>query len=148
MTTRPKRNSLIGWPSGLTLIEVVVGAAIAGTLLVSAILGASSHRRQLRLAQQKMEAVESIDRLLSAWAVYGFASESLPKAASACAIRLRQSAIASEASDGIELATFRTSAQTTHELGIDIVRVEAYLPNVSKPISWIEVACSSEETPE
>ena len=52
---------------GFTLLEVIVGLALMGSLLVASLLAFSKHRRQLRLADKKLEAVrvadESIDRL-------------------------------------------------------------------------------------
>lgn len=49
---------------GLTLVEVVVGLTLMATLLVSALVAYSGHRRQLRRSEQKRVAVSVADRLL------------------------------------------------------------------------------------
>lgn len=57
---------------GLTLIEVVVGLAIAGSLLSVVIMTSTHHVKQLRLAKQKRAALQSVDRFLSIWSRYDF----------------------------------------------------------------------------
>ena len=53
------------WQPGLTLLEVIVALALMGTVLVSSILAFSSHRRQLSVAQKRLEAIAIADELLA-----------------------------------------------------------------------------------
>lgn len=64
---------------GLTLIEVVVGTVIAGTLLVSILLSASTFSRQRVHLEEKREALRSIDRFLAEWSLSDFAEDSEPE---------------------------------------------------------------------
>ena len=56
-TVQPQRN-------GLTLIEIVVGLVIMASVLASSLIAFSAHRRQLRHAEQRIEAVAIADELL------------------------------------------------------------------------------------
>lgn len=56
---------------GLTLIEVVAGLALMGTLLTTLLLAHSAHARQVRAAQDKLAAVDALDGLLTRWEVAG-----------------------------------------------------------------------------
>ena len=49
---------------GFTLIEVVVAMVIMVSVLASALLAFSAHRKQLRLANQRMSAIVAADDLL------------------------------------------------------------------------------------
>ena len=51
----------------LTLIEVVAGLAILGTLLVAVLLTDARCRRQSGLARRRMDAVRAADALLAKW---------------------------------------------------------------------------------
>lgn len=53
--------------AGLTLIEVVTGLAILGTILAAVVLAKAKQTRQLALANQKLEAVAATDQMLCAW---------------------------------------------------------------------------------
>lgn len=88
--------------SALTLIEVVAGLALMGTLLAAIMVAGSAHARQAKAAADKREAVIMLDRLLNAWAQDGLALDKLEKASataqvsfSAPAIRLRNDVIGS-----------------------------------------------------
>ena len=48
-----------------TLIEVVLGLTLMGTVLVGSILAFSRHRRQLAIAESRVEATQLADRLLT-----------------------------------------------------------------------------------
>ena len=54
---------------GLTLIEVVAGLALLGTLLTTLLLAHSRHARQIRAAQDKLAAVNALDGLLTRWEI-------------------------------------------------------------------------------
>ena len=50
---------------GFTLLEVIVALAIMGAILVASLLAFSQHRRQLALADKRIEATMIADRLVS-----------------------------------------------------------------------------------
>jgi hypothetical protein len=52
---------------GLTLVEVVAGIAILGSVLVGVVLAKSRHTRQLALAQRRQAAVRAADSLINEW---------------------------------------------------------------------------------
>lgn len=52
---------------GLTLIEVVAGLALLSTLLVATLVAYRGHVRQVRVAQQRLDAIEKIDTLMADW---------------------------------------------------------------------------------
>ena len=67
-----------GSDKAFTLIEVIVGLTLMATVLVGSLLAFSAHRKQLRVAEQKLKAVSIADDLL-----YRFSGqrEGVPKAA-------------------------------------------------------------------
>lgn len=134
-----------GSRTGLTLIEVVAGLALMGTLLVTVLLGASSHLRQLRAAQQKTIAIESLDRLLSLWSSDGFSEGSLPECALLAKVHLIGSNL-SEASDGdSDVIGVRLQAGPLAEstgFRLEVVRLEAWASHDQLdgvPLTWVEV---------
>lgn len=50
--------------SGLTLLEVVVALALMGSIMVTSLLAFSKHRRQLQLAEKRIEATMIADGLV------------------------------------------------------------------------------------
>ncbi len=52
---------------GFTLIEVVTGLALMGTLLVAILLAHGRHGRQIRSAQHRLAAIDAADRMLADW---------------------------------------------------------------------------------
>ncbi|MEO1616965.1 MAG: prepilin-type N-terminal cleavage/methylation domain-containing protein [Planctomycetota bacterium] len=54
---RPQRR-------GLTLVEVIAALVLLGTLVVSTLLAFSRHRRQLRAADDRLQAVAIADEIL------------------------------------------------------------------------------------
>jgi len=61
----PRTNGLRS--VGMTLIEVVTGLAILGTILAAVVLAKAKHTRQLARADRQLEAVTATDQMLSAW---------------------------------------------------------------------------------
>ena len=49
---------------GLTLLEVIVGLVLMGSILVASLLGFSKHRRQLQLAEKRIQATFVADGLV------------------------------------------------------------------------------------
>lgn len=76
---------------GISLIEVVVGITLMGTLATSAIIAGSSHLRQLHAAQAKHRAVESIDQFLTQWSSYNFKLDRVFHAANEAGVQLQGS---------------------------------------------------------
>lgn len=56
-------------PSGFTLLEVIVALALMGSVLAGSLLAFSKHRKQLSMAQKRIEATMIADRLLQELAV-------------------------------------------------------------------------------
>ncbi len=54
-------------PSGMTLVEVIVGTALLGTLLVSILLARGRLSVQTRRAEVRIEACAVLDGLLETW---------------------------------------------------------------------------------
>ena len=53
--------------TAFTLVEVVVGLVLMGTVLTAAIRGLANHREQIRLSDQRWLAAELTDDLLVRW---------------------------------------------------------------------------------
>jgi len=53
--------------AGMTLVEVVAGLVLFGTLLVGIVGGFAVHKRQVRRAELRHQAIEVADELLAAW---------------------------------------------------------------------------------
>jgi hypothetical protein len=56
----------------MTLVEVVCGLALAGSLLVSLILAHSAHAKQIHQAHKKLKALQSMNSLATEWERTGF----------------------------------------------------------------------------
>ncbi len=67
----PLRSRLVAGafyhPNGFTLIEVIAGLAILGSLLAATVLARVAYTRQWVKANQKLEAVAAADALLAQW---------------------------------------------------------------------------------
>lgn len=57
---------------GITLIEVVVGLALLGSLLVMMLMAAGRLEKQRKVSEEKLEAVAVLDRLISSFFSNGF----------------------------------------------------------------------------
>lgn len=62
MQRRPSPDAA---PRGLTLLEVIVGLTLMGSVMVASLLAFSRHRKQLRLADKRIEAVMIADGLVN-----------------------------------------------------------------------------------
>jgi type II secretory pathway pseudopilin PulG len=83
MRNRPKRVWSNGKRDGLTLIEVIAGVVLAGTLLVAIINASSMHKRQLKLIDRKVVAAAAIDDFLNQWSRHQFAQADVDRATKA-----------------------------------------------------------------
>lgn len=54
-----------------TLVEVIAGIALLGTLLAGLMLGFSAHVRQYRAAALRIQSIEKLDRQLELWYAAG-----------------------------------------------------------------------------
>ena len=55
--------------TALTLIEVLAAMALLGGTLAAVVVAAGRHTQQVRSAQDRIEATDAADRLLSSWLV-------------------------------------------------------------------------------
>ena len=55
------------FPPAFTLVEVIAGIALLGTLLAGLMLGFSAHVRQYHAARLRIQAIEKLDRQLELW---------------------------------------------------------------------------------
>lgn len=56
---------------GFTLVEVIAGVALLGTLLAGLMLGFSKHVRQYQAARLRIQAIDKLDRQLELWYANG-----------------------------------------------------------------------------
>lgn len=139
MNRRRKRIFRSGWHSGLTLIEVVAGMAIAGTLLVSVILSTSVHRRQVKRAMLKQEAIVALDRLLCAWAAEDFRSTEFDRLATSGGFYPRNGLVGPGGRDGRFELTLQ-SVGSYREISMETVRLECFSSGGSSPLTSVEIA--------
>ena len=88
MTNRQRRIWFSGRRNGLSLIKVVAGVVIAGTLLVAVINASSMHSRQLRQIESKQAAIDAIDRFLVRWSFSKFSQGKASVAANEASVAL------------------------------------------------------------
>lgn len=145
----PRNNCARGLRTGLTLIEVVAGLALMGTLLVTIILSANSHLRQLRTVERKKAAIESLDKLLASWSHYGFYDQALPECAKLAGVHLVDAPLSLETlpeSDETSVRVLMRPLTLSSGLDVEVVRLEV-LPNKNQPdalpLTWIEVLRTS-----
>jgi prepilin-type N-terminal cleavage/methylation domain-containing protein len=108
---------------GMTLIEVLAGLVVLGTVLASVAVARSRYMHQAALADQRAAAVTAADRLLNDW---WRQSEPLPQNASG---------------QIDEQLTWRTHVlvnPAARQLGADIVRLEM-LRGSSEPLVTVDV---------
>jgi type II secretory pathway pseudopilin PulG len=58
--------------SGITLIEVVVGLALLGSLLVMMVIAGGRLEKQRKISEEKLEAIAALDSLVSGFFSSGF----------------------------------------------------------------------------
>ena len=104
---------------GFTLIEVLAGLVLLGSLLVTVTLAKSRYTRQLALAQRQLEAVEIADSTLSQW--WQESPDSIPR---------NGKGLAKTGTGGRALSwrTRQLDMQENEQTGFTIVRFELYDP--------------------
>ena len=66
--------------SGITLVEVIAGLSLMGTLLTVILVSSSQHLRQLTAAEKKRASVRMLDNFLASWSVSDFDVARIPDA--------------------------------------------------------------------
>ncbi len=136
---RSKVHSSTGLRNGLTLIEVVVGIGLAGTLLVSIMMAATGHRKQLRQMRDRQVAMDAIDRFLSQWARYEFSDQGRERSAKQCGVHMDGLATVA-VSRGMPVLKISTRATGLgDDYPFEIARVEAWVGGGEVADSWVEV---------
>lgn len=95
--------------NGVSLIEVIVGIALMGTLAATAIIAGSAHLRQLKVAEKKRLAVNVVDRFMTSWSRYDFKEKQAPQAAIDAGLPLQ-----GHASPSIPTQSLRSPAQPSN----------------------------------
>ena len=130
------RRSLRSWRRhGLTLLEVVAGLTLLATLLVGTILTYGSHIRQVKAAQQRLNATEIAERLLVEW----YESEDGPP--------IRDEQII-EGTEGLRWRTTPLEATDSNPFQARIVRLEIFDPKTGAeplPLVYVDLLMSEEE---
>jgi type II secretory pathway pseudopilin PulG len=121
----------------MTLIEVVAGIALLGTILTTTVMAQARLLRQHQRALIKLQAVEAVDRLLTQWSVAG---EEIPVESSGVLLDTQK-------------VTWRTrlrSAKTSGPLSVAIVELVASAsgdPPGIPPLVRVEVAVPPRGSP-
>lgn len=63
----PRRSRRANVHPAFTLVEVIAGIALLGTLLAGLMLSFSAHVRQYQAARLRIQAIEKLDRQLELW---------------------------------------------------------------------------------
>ena len=133
------------WPSGsrngLTLIEVVVGSLLAGTLLVGILLSMTAHAKQLRQIQLGQDGLIQLDKLLSRWAEFDFREEKLEQVAADTHSSLSRQSQATEQSKSspVWIRITRLPSAEYQTWGIEKVRLEAVSITSEQSVAKLEI---------
>ncbi len=65
---------------GITLVEVIAGLTLMGTLLAVILVSSSQHLRQLKAAERKRVSVRMLDDFLASWSIANFQADRIPEA--------------------------------------------------------------------
>ena len=132
--------------SGITLIEVVAGLALMGTLLTVILVGSSQHLRQLKAAQQKRDSVRMLDEFLATWSAHRFKTDRIADAVSRAGLPATgQFGLVGREGQDHERSRFRVELRRvgSSEFGSgSIIRLTVSVPNESggrTTTAWAEV---------
>lgn len=114
------------WAPGLTLVEVLAGTALLGTLLVAILLARGEFAQQNRRARQTLEACRVLDVLMERWRVD---AEGMPPAAAA--------PLAGR--PGWSWRTRTESRSDAAILGAEVVIVEIFTSDSRDPVVAVEI---------
>ena len=119
---------------GFTLIEVIVGLALMGTLLAAIMLATARYKRQLTLAEAKLEAVQIAQSVLAQWWQDSF--DAIPRNGSG-------EVTATTSTKGLSWRTHELPLQGEEQTGFTVVRFELYDRKQTKselPILAVDLA--------
>lgn len=111
---------------GFTLIEVIVGLALMGSLLAAVTLATARYKRQLTLAEAKLEAVHVAQSVLAQWWQESF--DAIPRNGSG-------EVTSTDSTDGLSWRTHELPLQGDEPMGFAVVRFELYDQKQAKPES-------------
>ncbi len=124
----------------MTLIEVVAGIALLGTLMVAVLISGSQHLRQLKAADQKRQATAKLDDFLAAWALQNFSDDGLSVAAARAGLSVADHPVASDSTQTsyvVEVSPRPALIDGGKVLRLD---VSAQRPNgTRRPAAWAEI---------
>ena len=121
----------------MTLVEVIAGIALLGTVLAVTVLSHGRLLRQHQRAQTKLQAVAAVDQLLSQWYAHG---ETVPA----------QSSGKLPGSPVVVWKTQRGRTQTSGAISVEVVELTAKIEGESPtlpPLVRIELALAPREQP-
>ncbi len=133
--------------NGITLVEVIAGLALMGTLLTVVVVSSSQHLRQLKAAERKRESVRLLDDFLASWSVNNFSRDGIDEA-------VRRSGLPATGSYGTHAVehksgqvgtSFQVALRTFSAPDFDtgsVVRLTVSVPNEWHgriPTAWAEV---------
>lgn len=130
--------------SGMTLVEVVVGLALMGSLLAMALVAGSSHLRQMKAAERKRESVELLDAFLSHWAQSRFSDDEARHAAESVSCRLiderRDGRWTAESPATIRQPVVRLyRVPGAPDRDTEVLRVEVYVDTTNRRGAWADI---------
>jgi len=132
-----RRTRSLSKRPAMTLIEVVAGIALLGTVLATTVLAQARILRQHQRALVKLQAVEAVDRLLAQWSTAG---QEIP--ANSRGMLLSE--------PPVYWQTRRLLTQTDGSLRIDVVECTATASSDSlglPPLVRLELAVPAREVP-
>lgn len=115
--------------TAVTLVEVVVGLALMGTLLATTVYTSNRQLRQMRAAKLKQSAVKQIDKLLTQWSLSKFDLNHQP----------------ASSNEQFQIRIQRLSDPTLAELHCDLVRLEAVTLSENRVICMVEIVAPRED---
>jgi type II secretory pathway pseudopilin PulG len=128
----------------ITLIEVVVGLALLGGVLATALVGSSHHLRQMRRAADKQRAVTTLDRFMVAWARADFTEHESVRIGKSLGIRVQVYGApplsnAFEEGDHNGMTIVIGERQACPFPGASRRRINAFTPSAEQADTWVEV---------
>lgn len=112
--------------SGMTLVEVVCGLALLGTLLASMLMAKARYTKQATVAERRLKAVRAADELLGEW---WRDTSRFPRADAG--------SVAGD--DEFSWRTRRVADAKLAELGVEVVRLEVIDDRRDEVLAAVEV---------
>jgi prepilin-type N-terminal cleavage/methylation domain-containing protein len=119
--------------NGMTLIEVLAGLVLLGSLLVGIVVARARYTQQWAKAQQRLEAIDAADDLLSEW----WSTSSVPRNASGKVIH--------ESSE-LHWRTREVSNDDARFLSLQMIRLEVWRGDpIGVPLAIVDVVLPQDE---